>query len=572
MAKDKPSKGSLSKVFKLVSVLEKCNGKASLDSSTALISPKAAKGLLGFGLVLLTAGLFVGLYFLAPVIAPYVPLSSLAQSLMLLMMLLCFVLAVKNIVTVLYTADDLPVLLPMPFSAGQIVGAKLAVSSRFPVILSLILINSICLGYGVRVGADAAFVIGTILSSILIPLTSIAFVTLLVVIVFRVFGFIRNRDITMLLGGVFTIALTVAYVFVTNRFNSDGSGREATALLEGLTTVSSGFPNIAFMGKFMFEGDFLSLLLSVGFTLLLIAAAMLAVKFFYLSTALSMQNTSGKSKAVTKEALSGSGKTSALKALTAYESKSTRRNPSYMIYGFGMSFLWPLFVVLPLVLGNDGILTRVVYPLDFKAALTCALLFGVLASSFSCGMNNLAGSAFSREGDTYSALKTMPIRFSDYYKSKRNFALLICSLGSIVYILVLGIFCVAAGVVDPMSCWVFLAAALISYLLNLTFINFMLLQNSRKPYFTWDSETEISRKLTWVNVIFLVIGLVTEIGLMILLAFSPLASTSDGVLSEIGTIITVITACVLGIGVPVLAFIVNRFSVKKAEENLSKLD
>lgn len=569
MTKNKQSTGSFYKVRRLITVLEKCNGKTTLGDSNALISPKAIKILMYIGLLLLTGALFTGCYFLYPLIAPIIPLRNITDTLMLIVMLISFILTVKNLVTVLYTADDLPVLLPMPFSAGQIVTAKLAVSSRFPLILSLILVNSVCLGFGIRAGADAAYIIGTVLSSVLIPITTLAIVTILVVLIFRVFGFIRNRDITMVLGGVFTLALTVAYIFVSNQLTGSKSGEAAATVFSTMASVTNGFPNISFMSNFMFNGDIVGLLISICITAAVVLVAMLAVKLFYLSTALTMQNTGTNKKAVTKDELTGNKKTSARKALTSYESKSTRRNPAYMIYGFGMSFIWPLFVVLPLVLGNNSILDKVTYPFDLRVSLVGALFVGVIASCFACGLNILAASAFSREGVNFSMLKALPIDFADYYKSKRNFALLICSLGSIVYILILGVFCVAAGVVPIVQCWVFLFSALISFLLDLTLINFMLLHNSRKPYFTWDSETEISRKLTWVNIVTFIVGLVFEIILLVTLALSSLLSgpNSDS-FSGIATTVTLITTAVLGIGIPVLAFIVNKFAVKKAEKNL----
>ena len=123
--------GEFSKVRKLISFLEKCNGRSKIGGSEALISPRAAKVLAAVGLVFLTAALTAAAYFAEPLISPYISLKDFTNVLMMILFLLSLVLSVKNIVTVLYTADDLPVLLPMPFSAGQIVTAKLTVTD-FP--------------------------------------------------------------------------------------------------------------------------------------------------------------------------------------------------------------------------------------------------------------------------------------------------------------------------------------------------------------------------------------------------------------------------------------------------------
>ena len=228
---DQKGTGEFSKVRKLISVLEKCNGKSKIGGSEALISPRAAKIFADVGLVFLTAALTAAAYFAEPLISPYISLKDFTNVLMMILFLLSLVLSVKNIVTVLYTADDLPVLLPMPFSAGQIVTAKLTVTLKFPVVLSVILINASFFGFGLRAGMGAAFYIGTVLSSVLIPVTGLAIAALLTVVIFKCCGFIRNRDIMVAIGGILTLVLTVGYLIVSSILNSNDSPDAALSAL-----------------------------------------------------------------------------------------------------------------------------------------------------------------------------------------------------------------------------------------------------------------------------------------------------------------------------------------------------
>ncbi len=345
------TKGRFAKLLQLASVLKKCNGKQA-SYSKALITPQAIRIIAIAGLVLLAAALFALFFFLEPVIVKFLPVVSITESLMLILMMLSFILSVKNIVTVLYTADDLPVLLPMPFSAGQIVSAKLIVASGFPVKLSLILLNGVCLGLGLRAGLGVAFVIGTLLASVLVPITGIALATLLVVVVFRLFGFIRNRDITMVLGGIFTLLISIGYLIININLRGGQQAQVTATALTALASVSESVPNLAALNlaalsRFMFEGSLPALLLALAISAAATALALLVVTKLYFSTALSVETTGKSGKAVTKASLGGNRSRSVLKALTAYESKSTRRNPAYLIYGFLMSFFWPLFIVLP---------------------------------------------------------------------------------------------------------------------------------------------------------------------------------------------------------------------------------
>ena len=181
---------SLSKIRKLITVLRKCNGKSVVGDKNALISPRTARILMYTGLLILAVAIFWGAYLFQPEAALFIEVKSLAQVLMLVLLIVSFVLTVKDVVTVLYTADDLELLLPMPFSASQIVMAKLCVASVTPMILGLFFLNPVCLGFGIRAGAGVRYCIGTVLSSVVIPVTGIAAATLLVVIAFRIFGFI----------------------------------------------------------------------------------------------------------------------------------------------------------------------------------------------------------------------------------------------------------------------------------------------------------------------------------------------------------------------------------------------
>ena len=554
--------GSFSKVRKLVTVLKKCNGKAVVGDSGALISPAAARILMYCGLLAVGIALFLGAYVLEPFVGEFISPKSLAQSVMVALFITTVILAIKDTVTVLYTSDDLALLLPMPFTAGQIVAAKVAVICIFPMGLCFLLLNSICLGYGIRAGAGALFVIGTVLSSILIPVTAIAAAVLLIVIIFRVFGFIRNRDITVAAGGIFAFGLTVAYIFISNSLRGESSG-QAAAALRLLSSVSAAFPNIFFMNRFMFEKSISGLFISLAITAAIVALAVLAVRAFYFDTALSMQTTSVKKKAVSQEALRQTKKNNVLGALTGYEAKSARRNPAYMIYGFVMSLVWPVLLIVPLFMSNNGLFRESTGPLGTEYALLAAVTFAIMASCFSCGFNILPGSAFSREGDTFHAIRALPIDYGDYCRSKRNFCMFICSLGSVLYVIILGIVCIVAGLVSVWSSWTLLAGAGVSFLMNLLLIDLMILRDSAKPRLDWDSEVELSRKLGLVNIIGIVFGVIMLMIFIVCMFIIP--SLTDTAFMQAAFIL----AAAMALIVLAAALAVNHFAMKKAARNIA---
>ena len=132
-----------------------------------------------------------------------------------------------------------------------------------------------------------------------------------------------------------------------------------------------------------------------------------------------------------------------------------------------------------------------------------------------------------------------------------------------LYILVLGIVCLVMGFITPQSGWTILVGAGIASII----INCMLLKNAKKPQFDWDSETEFSRKLTWVNVVVIVIGVAMFIAFMLSI-LSPFIIKNmridDGLLLTVIAVVAFVVAAALF----VTAFAVNRFAVKKAEQYL----
>ena len=86
---------SFKKVLGLIKVLRKCNGKTVLGEG-ALISARAAGILAAAGLTILAGGLFLGMYLLEPAAASFITAGGLAQTLMMILLILSFVLAVKD--------------------------------------------------------------------------------------------------------------------------------------------------------------------------------------------------------------------------------------------------------------------------------------------------------------------------------------------------------------------------------------------------------------------------------------------------------------------------------------------
>ena len=146
----------------------------------------------------------------------------------------------------------------------------------------------------------------------------------------------------------------------------------------------------------------------------------------------------------------------------------------------------------------------------------------------------------------------------------------VCSLGSVAYILILSVVCMITGVVEPLGFWIFPYSAGVSFLTNLILVNCMLLKNAKKPNFDWDSETEISRKLSWINIAALIAGVVMLIALIVTAALATF-TRADQIAFDLNvlTLAGVVACVVFGLVLFAVAYAVNKAAAEKAERLLA---
>ena len=139
--------------------------------------------------------------------------------------------------------------------------------------------------------------------------------------------------------------------------------------------------------------------------------------------------------------------------------------------------------------------------------------------------------------------------------------MLVCSLGSIPFLVIIGIICIASGFISIGNFWVIPVSVVFSFLVDLICVDLMLLRNSKKPRFTWDSETEFSRKLGLINGILVFLGVFMG---MLSLLFACFGS----MLNDPGALIICVAALAV---ILVLALAINNYTIKTASRNLYRI-
>lgn len=123
------------------------------------------------------------------------------------------------------------------------------------------------------------------------------------------------------------------------------------------------------------------------------------------------------------------------------------------------------------------------------------------------------------------------------------------------------IICIASGFISIGNFWVIPVSVVFSFLVDLICVDLMLLRNSKKPRFTWDSETEFSRKLGLINGILVFLGVFMG---MISLLFACFGF----MLNDPGALIICVAALAV---ILVLALAINNYTIKTASRNLYRI-
>ena len=139
--------------------------------------------------------------------------------------------------------------------------------------------------------------------------------------------------------------------------------------------------------------------------------------------------------------------------------------------------------------------------------------------------------------------------------------MLVCSLGSIPFLVIIGIICIVSGFISIGNFWVIPVSVVFSFLVDLICVDLVVLSNIKKQSFTWDSETEFSRKLGLINGILVFLGVFMG---MISLLFACFGS----MLNNSGALIICVAALAV---ILVLALAINNYTIKTASRNLYRI-
>jgi len=354
-----------------------------------------------------------------------------------------FIFGVFYTVSVMYHADDVPLLLALPLRPWQILGAKFLTLVVYEYIFQAFILLPVLVVYGYKSAAGAAYILYSVILFAILPVIALSMAAVLMMAVMRFTSFGKNKQAFRFAGGIIALALAIG-LNIGMQNATKFTPEQLAALADGSSLVSvleRMFPGLPFASQALIGSNTLSGLWNL-LLFVLCSAAALAVflglgQLLYFKGLAGVTEAAGKRRLLSDEELDKrTAGTSATRSYIAKELKMLTRSPIAFMNCVLMNLIWPVLVLVMVFTrgGSFAELSGVVASLNAGDAV--AVLTGV-AAFMSCA-NAVTSTAVSREGKQLYFMKYIPMPVGKQLMAKVYTGMLLSATG-IVLLIVLAV-------------------------------------------------------------------------------------------------------------------------------------
>ena len=558
----------MGKTIKLVSVLLKCSlGTGTADDHNKKTGKNILNLLLLLCIVPLIYYLFQGGSLLQELFAPIDGDGIMLRFIMFVISAFIFAAGIVSCINTFYLSSNLECLLVMPFTSGQITGAKLIVAAVYEYYISLFILAPVLAGYGYAGREPAFYWVGALMAVVLLPIVPLTTAAVVSMLVMRLLGGSKNKERTAAIGAVGLMGAYMLYDIIRNAVQSmNVSAVEETIadLAQSISRITAVFPDIPFIVNVMVKKDALSILWSLFAAAASIIIFLAAAKLLYLAGAIGMQSASATHKKMTPGQLARvNRRTNILRSYTHKELRIIFRTPAYYIQCLFLTLGWPVLLVVPELFSssakNNFNTLMNMFTTEQSSVYFIFLLFCVVFSvtMFAASLNATAPLSISREGQSFLIMKQLPVSYKLQLKAKRNAAFIICGTGSGVYMVIAEIILILW---KGFPWWCIPLSIVFNILVLLILLDIEMIYGLVKPKLVWESEGDVASKNTAGFVMFL-LGIV---------AVSVLVIVFGGWVKELSVSPVMFTAGLTGC-LCVAVFLIDRLFYFYGVRRLEKL-
>lgn len=405
-----------------------------------------------------------------------------------------FIFGIIYVMGTFYFSKDIEYLLPLPLKPWEITVSKFITVLIYEYLTEAIILVIPLITFGVRSQAGALYWLISIIVFIILPIFPLVIATIINIILMSFTNIGKHKEKLRTLFGIISVFLGMGISLTMSKF-SQNIVKDQSKLIEMISsgnnsmvaTITAIFPTAKFSSLALINSQGIK---SFYYILALLATTIAAVLIFILiANALYFKGALGGAEVAAKrtnmknsEFSKATKKNSIIFSYTIKELKILFRTPAYLINCVLMSFLWPIFLIIPMV-SQAGALGELTTYMDSVKNLNIdgtILAIVVSVMFFISGSNMVSATAISREGENVFFMKYIPISYKNQILSK--------VLSGGILSLVSLVFLIAALIMIKMDILFIMVFIVISIIAGLVANFICILVDLSKPKLKWDNE------------------------------------------------------------------------------------
>lgn len=405
-----------------------------------------------------------------------------------------FFFSIFYVMSVFYFSKDIESLLPLPLKPSEILAAKFTVALFYEYITEFIFLAPVLIGFGIAGKPGAAYYLYSLIVFLTLPIIPLVYASVLSMIVMRFTNIAKNKDRFKVIGGITAMFVAVgANMYIQRLAASSLTPQELERMLrQGNNSLVDMISGIFFSNRFATTALLNSSALKglVNIVIFILIALLFVALFLNLGEGLYFKGVVGISQAASKrkkyserELNRTTRESSALKAYTLKELKLLFRTPVYFMNCVLMNFLWPVFLVIPLVAQQNEMneLRNIGSSINSGSGGALALAIAFALSTFIASTNGITASAISREGSNIYVNKYLPVSYKTQIMAKVLSGMSMGAVGTIMMI-------IAGTILIRVPVYI-IALIVLTGALGITFSAFAgILIDLNFPKLIWDNE------------------------------------------------------------------------------------
>lgn len=359
-----------------------------------------------------------------------------------------FFMSIFLVPAIYYFSKDSETLLALPLKPEEIVLSKFCLSVVYEYLTTFLLAIPVLVAYIQVMNPDVFFYVKVLIILLLSPVVPLAFGAVIIMVIMAFVPFFKNRDLFNYASGFLALAFAIGINVVVGGTATLSQEKLLAMLTEGnnslLAIFKFMFPNLPFAIQSLVDGSWISFILFLVITALVVVVFLYISKIVYFIGIIGVNETAAGRKQLNLKAYQK--ETSTKDAMMSYFLKEMRlmiRTPIYLLNNIATAFILPIIFLVSIGSSVNGEeeFSAFIKSIDWtNPDLLLIVSFAGLALGLMMStLNLITPTALSREGSNIFFMKYIPMSYVKQIQAKIMSGLVVSFFG-ILFSLVAAVF------------------------------------------------------------------------------------------------------------------------------------